>query len=320
MHKIYNYLGATICNGICSPESYGAVGDGVHDDTTSFQNALDNSNVIKCEPYSVYRITSTLRIRKDTVLDLNGAKIICSTYHCFFNFREGDSYGAYNGNGNITIKNGYIVGGNISFIHCENITLYNLHMSNSLNDHYIEICATKNYRIIDCSFIGMTYLTPNVLEYISIDTNALYQGFPHNPSGRNTDFYDGTTNDGILIDGCLFNIGEGEYNNGYDAIGAHGRSSEYPNSFIDNITIKNCIIKGFTDCGIKANCMRNLYISNNRIESEGSCIKIGDIVESRNIYILYNYLNSVNGDRIVKGSYSDLTVAYNSIITDNQNI
>lgn len=320
MYKFYDYSGKNICNGFCSPESYGAIGNGLNDDTTAFQNALDNSNVIVCEPYAIYRITTTLRVRKNTIIDLNNSTIICTTNHCFYNFREGDSYGSYNGNGNITIKNGFIEGGNISFAHCENITLYNLHMRNSVNDHYLEICSSKNYRVINCSFIGMLYLTTSVMEYISIDCNALYNGFPWNGSARNTDFYDGTPNDGIIIDGCFFGIGDGDYNNGNDAIGAHGRSTEYPDSFIDNITIKNCIIKGFTECAIKANCMRNLYIANNRIESEGDCIKIGDIVESRNIYILYNYLNSVNGNRVVKSSYSDLTIAYNSIITDNQDI
>lgn len=65
-----------------SLESYGAVGDGVTDDTAAIQNALDNEAHIVSAPNKTYLITKTLNINKNMaqVIDFNGSTVTRNAY------------------------------------------------------------------------------------------------------------------------------------------------------------------------------------------------------------------------------------------------
>ena len=317
MKKIYNYNGESIGVVLASPECYGAIGDGENDDTIAFQKALTDNKYIVCNPNSTYYITASLRVKKNTTLDLNGSTIVFAVRHGFFNFLEGDTFGEYNGNGNIIIRNGYIIGGDISFIHGENITIENVHFRNCENDHVIEICACKNFTVRNCSLIGMAFWETS-LEYINVDITATYGAFPWNNSGQGTAFYDNTVCENIKIIGNYFAIGDTPYNNGNDAFGVHAKNAP-SGVHQDNIVVKDNIIKGFALCGLRVNNMHNVIISNNHIDTQGSCVLIGDRIASDDVLISYNYLNS-DTTLIDKVSSSNVTVAYNSVITDNQDI
>lgn len=295
---------------IINPKDFGCVGDGVTDDTSSFQSALNQQGLIVCETEKVYRITNVLRVKKDTILDLNGSTLNAEYKHLFFNFASSDTgFTGYNGNGNICIRNGTIIGGATSFAHAENVLLENVQFKNSLNDHFLEIAGCKNYRIINCSFIGMENLTTSVLEYINLD-HCRYNNFPWMTSGDA--FYDNTPNSGLYVSNCKFSTGSGSYAYGYNALGVHsvtGLTSRH-----SDITVSNCEIYNFTGCGIRLNGMSNIYINNNRIQTTGDGIVIGDVGSCDNITIKNNYVVSSSGSKLVKTSdrYSNLTVVGNT--------
>lgn len=60
------------------PEMFGAYGDGVHNDTTSFNNAINYSNTLTLKGYKTYKLTS-LNIAKDLTINGNGATLIDDT-------------------------------------------------------------------------------------------------------------------------------------------------------------------------------------------------------------------------------------------------
>lgn len=296
---------------IITPEIYGAVGNGTADDTIALQSAL-NKKTVCLQSGKTYKITSPLEVKDGSIINLNGATILCTVKHVFHNFKDGDSYGGYDGNGNITIYNGTIIGGCISFIHGKHIRLLNVRLENTLNDHFMEICACDDYIIDGCSFIGMQNLSGSTLEYINIDTNASYPAFPHNKSGKNDPvFYDMSTNKDIVIRNCYFSIGEGDYAYGFNAVGVHSRNVS--NTYADDVTITNNIIRGFTLCGIRVNAMKNAYVDENDIRVAGDGIRVGDVADCIGVVIKGNYIDADSGNNIAltSGQYTDLTVAYN---------
>lgn len=302
MSGIYDISGNEISDVsyLCTrPEDYGAVGDGVTDDAVAIQQAVNNAGWILFATGKTYRVASTIRVKKNTIIDLNGATIDCATGHLFYNFASGATTGGYTGNGDILIKNGKIVGGAISFIHGKDIRFENVCFYNSLNDHFMEICACKNFVLDGCLFSGMTYLTTSVMEYINIDP-CYFGPFPWNQN--NESFYDGTINNGITIQNCTFELGEGSYSNGYNAIGVHVSDG----SQHQNIKIINNKISGFTGCGLRINNMNDVVIANNVIEltaSGANGIRVGDVSRSTKVVIKGNIITS-NGTAITKSSNS----------------
>ena len=319
MINIYKYDGAIYSASYVTPEMYGAKGDGTTDDTIAIQNAVNNQGLIVFESTKNYAVTTSVRLKRNTVLDLNGATLTFPTtggLRIFVNFLTTDTnFTAYNGNGNITIKNGTIVGGNISFAHGENILLENIRFKNSLSPHFLEICACKNYVIRHCSFEGVSDNNISVYEYINIDP-ATYYAFPLLPNG--SAFFDGAKNDGIIVEDCYFALGNGLYAYGYNAFGVHGVSGQSVKH--KNIYLKNNILLGFTGCGFRINDMENVFIDGNNIRVVGDGIMIGDVGSVDNVVVKNNYVVSSNGQKLVRtnGQYTNLTVANNVTQGDTQ--
>ena len=231
-----------------TPEMFGAVGNGIADDTNAMQAALDASKHVILDGSKNYYCDGIIVINDGTTLEMNGATISApdseSGIWQIFNFHEDDVYTEYNGNGNIIIRNGHFLRSTISFIHGKDIIIENCRFENARRSHFIEICACKNFIVRNCSFYGMTLnYTPAQAEYINID-NARPDHFPHAPEG--SALFDGTPNDGILIDNCIFDINNKIMQN---AVGKHAYyDSEDPTaSRAKNITVRNCSVYGATE-------------------------------------------------------------------------
>lgn len=312
MSNIYDVHGNAIIRNT-TPEMYGAYGDGVKDDTIAIQNAVNNKGLIVFGTGKYYKVASVIRIPKDTILELNGSTLIMSPdnplLRIFVNFLPTDTeFTEYNGNGNITIRNGTIVGGNISFAHGENILLSNVHFKDGLSPHFLEICACKNYYIKDCSFTGVCNSTLSVHEYINFDM-AYRNAFPLLPAGST--FFDGTANDGVYVDGCDFSLGVGDFAYGYNALGVHGTMNE---GIHKNIVIRNNRITGFTGCGLRINDMQNVMISGNDIQVSGDGIRVGDVALCNDVTIINNFIvPGVSSQMIALTAerYTGLTIANN---------
>lgn len=253
-------------NGIKRPEDFGCVGDGIIDDTLNFQAALEGGGYLLGTPGKTYRITSELHIPANTVIDLNYAELSADNLsHIFYNFTDEDTdVLVYNGNGNITIKNGTIIGGAISFIHSHDVLIENIHFRNTNNDHVLEICACNNYTVKDCIFDGISNLYPSVREMINIDP-CVYNSFPWLPSGSNT--YDGTKNNEIIIINNVFKPSDNtNYAYMQRAMGCHN----YTSAKHSNIVFSGNIISGNTDADFAVNLydMTNVMISNNQMTSK----------------------------------------------------
>lgn len=308
MSGLYDIGGYPLLINSTMPESFGAVGDGVTDDSSALQSAIDQKGLVVFGSGKTYKVTQTLRIGRDTILDFNGATINSTNKHLLYNFLSSDTFTKYDGNGSITLKNGTIIGGAISFGHGKNIRLENMIFINSLNDHFLEIAGCCNYVINGCRFIGMADVKTSVYEYINLDP-CVRQAFPWLPAG--SAFYDGTKNDGIEVMNCYFSLGTGDYAYGYNAFGVHGQFDQTTHHA--NISFTNNKLQGFTGCGIRLNDMSGVLVANNNIQVAGDGIMVGDVASVVDVTIIDNYIVSSNGDMIalISGMYTDLTVANN---------
>lgn len=299
MKALYDYTGISIgIDDYVTPEMFGAVGDGTTDDSNAIQAALNNAGAIIFSPGKTYKVTNTLRVKNGTLIDLNASTIISTNKHLLFNFQTSDVFLGYNGNGNITIRNGNVLGGAISFAHGDRIRLENVSFRNSLNDHFLEIAGCRNYVITGCEFIGMADVQTSVYEYINLDP-CTYQAFPW--LANDSAFYDGTKNDGVKVINCKFALGENEYAYGYNAFGVHGIWDA--TVYHKNISFINNIVRGFTGCGIRLNNMNGVYIAYNDIRVAGDGIRVGDVGQSIDVLIKGNVI-SASGTAITKQNNS----------------
>ncbi len=301
-----------------TPEMFGAVGDGVTDDALAIQSALNAGGYVLFGTGKTYKVQSRLFLREDTVVDFNGATVVHAvhgTSRLFFNFAvDTSTVTGYNGDGNITLKNGTVVGGGFNLAHGYGIRFLNMAFKNSVGAHYFEICACKNVLFESCTFIGMASNVASVKEYINIDS-CDYDSFPY--AAQDSVFFDGTVNDGLYFRGCLFSVGEDlTYKNGYNAIGVHFSPAGYQHH--KNIYVMNNVIEGFSECGFRANQMENVYISGNKIVAGTEGVLVGDKASVDGIVIIDNYIDAPALVTLTSGSYTDLTISGNVAKGENQ--
>ena len=98
-------VGSTDDTFYVTPEEFGAVGDGVTDDTAAIQSAVTSNKAVRCPSDSIYKITDTINFTADNrEFYGNGAKILVSYEQSGSPDYDESAFYVYSAN-NVTIKN-----------------------------------------------------------------------------------------------------------------------------------------------------------------------------------------------------------------------
>lgn len=235
-----------------------------------------------------FTFTETMRLNANTTLDLNGKTLTFdipsatedwTKSHGFFNFKDTDEFTGFNGNSNITIQNGTIIGGNASFIHANNINFKNLYFKNCQNGHILEMCAINNLLVDGCTFEGVPADSENYIEYIQFD-NCTYPNFPLFSNSESAT-YDHTVGKNVLIKNCIF---KKPANTNYHFPKAVGMHSYQDNEIFENIIIENCEFNDMLNMGIELINANNIQIKNNYFYKNGTTENItGAMIRTRQV-------------------------------------
>ena len=259
----------------------GCLGDGESDDFMSFQAILDlakKSDSLRIHiPDGTYIISNTLRIHRNTTIEISSNATLVFTKVSGVLFENG-KFGDYNyatgfnGDGNIRITGGTIDLYNnihppnpindygaqaIAFMHAENIHIENVKIKNGQNNHYIEVNACKNVRIINNKMTDQIVTGNSLYELIQIDM-ATRQGFPHFGA------YDLTPCVDVIVQGNTFencHSGIGTHTSAYDNVGKQ--------VFHKNIRVHDNIFRNVKVHGIRAESWKNSKIRFNEIDTVG---------------------------------------------------
>lgn len=221
-------------------------------------------------PAGTYHL-GKIRLKQNTRIVLDDDAVIkVDGKYLFFNFELTDTHVlGYAGQGNISVEGGTIHGHAASFIHASDVSFRNIKFRNSLNDHYFEIAACRNFKIENCHFRGMAAQREKrgYVEYVQLDNPARI-GFPHLGKADSPTF-DGTPNTNIAIVGCSFDKGDTEpFDNLYAGIGSHGRGARYQ-------THISIVSNRFAHCsyaGISPRGWRHVVIEDNVFEQCSSAL------------------------------------------------
>lgn len=169
--------------------------------------------------------------------------------------------------------------------HNNNITIEGITFKNMRYGHFIELDASKNVEIKNCTFTGYKDSIKHTSEAINLDTpDKKTKGFSHDWSK-----YDCTPNQNITIKGCVFNKLE-------KAIGTHQYSI---NKYHTGISVSDCYIKNCVSGGIEMMNWRNISINNVSFENIGK--------NERGEYTSYNKSTTIRAI-LVRGGVSSIDI------------
>lgn len=194
---------------IVSVDAFGAVGDGVTDDSTAIQNALNSAQGggMVVFPKGTYLITVPLKFYSNQCLIGKGATILqgASIDNLLRTYCEPE-WTAYNGVHDSVICGLTFDGGTytkhnslVATVHAKNIVFKDCIFKNAYGAyHNLEINSTYNAKIINCDFEGSRKSVANA-ELIQIDGALNSATYPWDNINC-----DGTISQYIDIDGCIF--------------------------------------------------------------------------------------------------------------------
>lgn len=191
-----------------SVTGYGAVGDGITDDTAAIQSALDKGGLVYF-PAKTYKIGSALKFESDTILFFEpGATILQgAAINNLMRNKAGSTDGGYTATHNVRIIGATFDGGAyttdntlLMFTHADNISIEHCTFKHGYGQyHDIEINSSRNVVVRGCSFDGSRRSGGNS-EIIQIDALNNRAVYPFEDEGA----VDGTPSKDIIIDSCSF--------------------------------------------------------------------------------------------------------------------
>ncbi|MBQ6214586.1 MAG: hypothetical protein IJJ67_04110 [Oscillospiraceae bacterium] len=257
-----------------TPEMFGAAGDGFADDTAAWQQALmlaqKNGVAVFGSPGKTY-LCKDLYICSYAIIDLNGATLNIGGISLFLPDTKATGY---DGEHDIEIRNGTIQRVNsIAICHNRNVVLKDLAFVECKGNHFIEICASRDILIENCSFSGQQANNNTYGEMVQLDVlePSSFHHFSDNTLNNAT--YDGTPLDNIVIRGCTFNRGQSHMHGG---VGSHIDNMLSGNgSMHTNITVEDCVFTGSENNSITAEGVNGFFVRNNYFcDNEGDCIQL----------------------------------------------
>lgn len=319
-------------------ETFGAVGDGITDDTAAIQAALDlardsGGGLVQFTPGKTYAVSTFLVVYDYTTIYAYGATIkAIGNSGLLRNFLSSETFSEYDGHSHIQVLGG-VWDGNafngtdgsvtamtnvIGFVHCADITVRDATIKNVSSSHGVEFNSTDGGRVLNCNFFGYEDNTGDASrqfsEAVQIDISK---------SGSSSiGAFDDTPSRNILVDGCTFSDSErcGFFGR---AVGSH---TLVTGKAYYGIQVVNCRIDGTLQEGIRGYGWRRAVVANNVLNSTGySGIWMGTSnpsttdVDTYDLTIIGNTVTNAQTDSAIRViGYADskvqqVTVTGNSI-------
>ncbi|MEU4031758.1 right-handed parallel beta-helix repeat-containing protein [Streptomyces anulatus] len=290
--------------------TYGAVGDGVADDTAAFRGALTDARAVAgggatlLVPPGSYALGESLLLGPGMTVRAHGARLFRTgnTSALVKNYTSGmPAVAGYGGAGNISVFGGTwdMRGSRFTstcpafvFTHADGFTVRDATVLDVPQAHAIELNAVRRVRLIDCLFDGVyagtgTPTVPNRLEAVQITgaTNSANLPAPD---------FDGTPCDDVLITGCVMRNSRPGLDSPYDALcGDHYvASGDGHRPLHRNIRVLANRVESSGAYGIRATDWQQSVIADNTIDAaavsgihigSGSGNALQDIVVTGNI-------------------------------------
>lgn len=215
---VYNINGSRIDTGggqgnILSVKDFGAVGDGVTDDTTKIQDALDsisNTGGLLLFPEGIYLVSSKLIFYSNQSLVFEKGAVIKqgAAIDCLLMSYCASSVSGYNGTHDAYIIGATFDGGTyttnntlVGIVHSKNITFDSCCFVNAYGIwHDMEINSSYNIKVINCDFEGTrkTGVNGELIQIDGINNTSTW------PWSDNRGQIDNTVSKYIEIAGCIF--------------------------------------------------------------------------------------------------------------------
>ena len=308
---------------VINVKDFGAIGDGISDDTNSIQNALnsvgtDGKSVVWF-PRGTYICNGAL-VNSDTVIVGYGASLKTVTANNIMRNNSDGTSGGYSANSNIRIIGLDFSSNNtynctlLTFGHCFDVSIIDCSFHDISGWHMIEINGCRNVVIDRCTFYNYGYAdATNCTEMLQLDSMIDSSVFPwFGP-------YDSTTCTYITIQNCYFDLQNSRTTDinqrKPSAIGNHSytdRSARYVKivnnhslgrTFFSGVSIADSIISGNT-CGELDN---GVYINGG----------VQNITISDNTFLSHYRQETDRGKRGIYITGSTYSNMYGIVITNN---
>lgn len=293
-----------------APEQFGAVGDGVADDTAAVNAAIlkasETCGRVCFDGVKHYRCDGIVQLASNVELAMNGCAM---TVRKIFTFDRNDPALAYDGFHDIIVRDGVFCSINsFAVAHMKNLLIENCTFLKCVGNHFIEMCASQNVTVRNCRFFGQE-TEGGIREMLQFDVcePSSFRSF----ADKNSAAYDRTPLDQVLIEGCFFSsYQEGEtYYPMHCAIGGHVCNTEQNT----NLIIRNCKITGSDANGIFLNNWNHALIEGCTIDDIGDQ-PIGMRYSCNDVEIRNNTFRKYGSEYAIKAVYKNYTKDEISII------